>query len=308
MSWKDKLAIGIGALRLAILGDTRFGESHWDLERRGYERNIHWHKGPLVKAIFGGDCGLKGPVFNAVMDAIHAYRPNFAWLLGDLRYPDGIGDQGEYDAYIMGPFGDLGPQHVKTCLVPGNHDEYGDKKERHFMGRKLFERDDQRISYRNYYGAWIYDNAIVVWFDSTVYDVKLGDPEIQDRQETFVHNVLKDVRFKNLKKIVVAHAGVFSNGPHGKTHSNDYRKFELRSIRGFADYMVCGHDHLVQYVGLFRGSLGSTTKYFTSGAMAKKKPSKKVPLPMAGFIVFDANEMKVMEVDTPAGLTDIDEE
>lgn len=309
---KDKIAIGIGALRIAVFGDTRLGESTWDMEIKGYGENIHFCFQPLMRALFGGDAGLKGPILSAVLKKIREYEPCFMWLIGDHGYPKGILDQFLYDTLIVDHYNNLGPNHIMSYLVPGNHDSYGDKEERQFLGKKLFgNKDDGKISFRNFYGAWIYTNAMVVWFDSTVYDVKLGDPEIQERQEQFVHKILRDPRFRGLTKIVVAHAGVFSHGSHGNTHSNDYRKFELNSIRYYADYMICGHDHVLHKVGIFEKVInffGSKTlrktTYFTSGAMSKRKPSKKISSPQIGVVEFNNGVMNLLPVELPAGAID----
>lgn len=293
---KDKLKIGIGAIRLAVFGDTKWGERHWNLEKRGYDQNIFVEEDTFDNAVFGGDSGKCGPQRDAVMEALRAEGLERMIALGDLGYPDGVKDEAEYKLHISGLYADLGPNHKSSDLVDGNHDEYGSRSERAFLNKKLFTGSDGKIRKPNFYWARVYNNVMIVAFDSTVYDVKIGDPEIQERQEKFVHKVLRDSRFKHLYKIVIAHAGIYSRGSHGKTHSKDHEKFFKRSIMGQAHAMVCGHDHLIDFYGLV-----GDTEIWTSGAMSKIKDGEKLKA-RPGYVLFKAGKFSLKYVDVAVPL------
>lgn len=297
---KEKLKIGLGHLRIAVFGDVDgWGESRWESEVRGYEKNIHKEFGKLDRAVFGGDSGQPGEVRDAVVNALRHYKPRHIFLLGDIGYPVGITCEEEFDAMLARPFGDLGPQHISTDVIDGNHDAYGQKKERAFLARRL-KTPAGKIRRRNFYGASVYDNALVVWFDSSVYDVILGDPEIQDRQETFVERVMQDVRFKDLTKIVLAHHGVYSHGGHGDTNSRDYRKFFNRAFNDHECVMVTGHDHLID----FYGQVGKCV-LITSGSMSKLKPHGDFEA-HPGFVTFEDGSWSAVVADYPKSKNDED--
>lgn len=290
---KDKFKIVVGAVRIAVFGDVDgWGENHWDTEIRGYEENVLINPEVLDHAVFVGDTGKDGPQRDMIVGKIKEYSPKFVYLLGDVGYPIGVINEAGYKKNILKPFGNFGYLHKATYVVDGNHDAYGSSQERKFLARRVM-RKSEKITRPNFYWAESFANALVVAFDSTVYDVIVGDPEIQERQEAFVHRALRDVRFQGLYKIVVCHAGVFSNGAHGRTNSGAYDDFFARSIQGQADAMIAGHDHVVNEYGTVKG-----TRIFTTGAGSKLTSSKRLKA-LPGFLTMDYG---IFSVRTFAGL------
>jgi hypothetical protein len=285
-----KIKIALGHIRLAVFGDTKWGESHWKDEVKGYAVNCFREDRALDNAAFGGDHGQLGPQRDWIIRQLQRMSVRAMFLIGDHRYPDGVKTKKHFRDYIEIPFGDLGPQHISTDLVDGNHEAYGGKKERQLLADLLLLKDHGRIRRPNFYWARAYTNALVVAFDSTVYEVKIGDPEIQARQERFVHNVLRDPQMKRKTVIVIAHRSPYSFGSHGHTSSDDFREFFHRSIAGVAQFYVAGHDHYSDMIDHVSGVDLKGTRIFIAGAMSKIKNGgaiKAVP----GFAFFKDGAM-----------------
>jgi hypothetical protein len=291
--WK-KIRIAVGAIGVAVLGASA---SYWAYEKIGYEKNVHVFNERLDRVAYGGDGGIDTPQRAGVVKAIRQYAPKKVRLLGDVCYDVGCINEQAYQAHVAGPFGDFGPRHDETLLIGGNHSSYSLKQdERTYLLRKFQAGPIGKVRFDNYYGMHVYYNACEVYYESTVYDVKLGDPKIQKRQEEFVCKALADSRCDGKLKIVMTHQSAIGKGPRRNTKSGDYMDFDKRCIRGKADYVVSGHEHATLFSGRYSG-----TSYYIAGALAKLTVGKP------GYLTLDDGVIRIREVATaPTMATDDD--
>lgn len=293
---KGKAKIGLGAVALAVFGASA---SWWAHEKIGYERSVHVFNERLDKVVYGGDGGKSTPQRIGVVKSIRQYGPKKVRLLGDLCYDIGCVNEATYQEHVAVPFGDFGPGHSETLLIGGNHSAYSLKaSERGYLLKKFERGPIGKVRFDNYYGLHVYYNACEVYFESTSYDVRLGDPDMQKRQEKFVCMALGDVRCDGKLKIVLTHQAAVGKGPRGNTKSSDYRDFDKRCIQEKADYVLSGHEHSTIYSGTH-----GRARYFIAGALAKLTVGKP------GYLTLDDGRISEVFVNTtPTMATEEDEE
>lgn len=291
---KDKWKVGVGAVSLAVLGAAG---GYWAYEKIGYEGNVHVFNERLNHVVYGGDGGLDTPQRAGIVKSIAAYAPKKVRLLGDLTYPIGTRSEADYIAHIAVPFGDFGPQHTETLLVMGNHGFYSAKEsERHFLQKKFQSGPVGKVRFDNYYGMNVYYNACEIYYESTIYDVKVGDPDIQKRQEEFVCKAVNDPRCVGKTMIAITHQAAIGKGPRGNTKSGDYMSFDENCLRNKVDYVLSGHEHTTLYSGMY-----GRTQYFIAGALAK------LTVGSPGYLTLDDGVVRERLVGVKAYLVEEDD-
>jgi hypothetical protein len=250
----------------------------------------------LDHVVYGGDGGVDTPQRAAVVKAIRAYRPSKVRLMGDNCYAVGCIDKETTEKHVIIPFGDLGPQHDETDTTLGNHSFYGLGKERAYF-QKTFSKPVGKVRWDNYYKLKVYYNACEVFYESTVADVKVGSPDIEERQEDFVCKAVKDPRCAGKLMIGVTHQADRGKGKRGDSSSRRYREFGERCLHPNLDYVLSGHEH----ENIFSGRYGRAL-YFISGTLGKLKSGK------VGYLTLDNGVIRMQTVNTAPTMAEEEED
>lgn len=292
--WKDiksKIKMAVGAVGVTILGASA---AYWAYERQGYSGNVYDYGDEVLDhVVYGGDNGIVTAQRAGILSSIRAYAPKKIRLLGDLGYPSGLHSQKDEDLHVT-PFSVLAEE---TDMVLGNHSFYGISGERHFIQKKYSAGPVDGKRWDNYYTLKIYKNACEIKWESTTADVKLGDPEIQKRQEKFVCKAAVEPRCAGKIMIGLTHQAAIGRGYRGNTNSSDYMEFDEKCIRNNFDYVLSGHDHVQVYSGKFRRA-----HYIISGVLAKSEG------PFPGYLTLDNNKITIRRADVPITPAEEDED
>lgn len=294
-SAKDKVLLAVGAVALTTLGAAG---AYFAYEKMGYDKNVHVYNATLDHVVYGGDGGISTPQRLAIVKSIARYKPTAVRLLGDVCYPVGCVDWTTLWSNVYQPFGDFGDQHLDTQIIGGNHSSYSLKEdERNFMVKFFVDGKRGKVSFDNYYSLRIYNNACEVSYESTVYDVLVGDPPMQKRQEDFVCKALVDERCQGKLKIVLTHQAAIGKGKRGNTKSQAYMDFDQRCIRNQADYVLAGHEHEILYSGYY-----GKAHYIIAGSLAKL--TRTTP----GYLTLDDNTVSLRPLNTTPTWAEEDED
>jgi len=281
---KDKILMAVGAIALALFG--AFGW-YWNKEVRPYNENVLSYNIDAGTIVAVGDTGEVGKPRDHVRSLIKKECPHIILGLGDISYPDGVNSREEFNRDVDAFYNDICPKHFASLIVSGNHESYHtDKEKRDWLAGFMFPmKVFGNIVMPNYYYGVVFNNVCFLALESTVYDVKLGDPDIQDRMEKFAIRFLKDERCLGKKKIAFAHHPIYSSGEHGDATDKDYKAFYNTVLKGNVDYFLAGHDH---NVSIERNEAG--TQHAVSGSGAKLRPCQKNKsncISKNGYLVID---------------------
>jgi predicted phosphodiesterase len=283
---KNKFKMALGAVALAIFG--AFGW-YWNKEVRSYDQSIMSFNIDAGTIAAVGDTGEVGPKRDEVKKLLAAECPHIVLGLGDLSYPDGVNSLEEFERDVTDFYENICPKTFAALIVSGNHEGYNsDKSVREWLAGFMFPKKMfGSIVYPNYYYGVIFNNACFLGLESTVYDVKLGDPKIQARMETFANKFLSDKRCDGKKKIAFAHHPIYSSGDHGDATDKDYLSFYNKTLKGRVDYFLAGHDHNLSIEKTEDG-----TQHAVSGSGAKLREcqsNRPNCISAHGFISIDLN-------------------
>lgn len=250
----ERFKVAIGAIGLALFGAL----GYWGYERAGYEHNVLDFRGwDIGKTVIVGDTGQPGKIFDAVLASIKKECPS------TVLVTSGPSNEKEFKESIM-PFDALCPGHNITLIVSGNHGSYA-LKDREWLANRMFEiRFSSKVAYPNYYYGAVFADACVLAIETTVYDVLIGDPKIQERQEKFADKFLSDSRCEGKRKIAFGHHPIYSSGDHGNAADGDFIRFYMRSLVGKVAGYFAGHDH-----NLSAEKQDGITANFVSGSGSK---------------------------------------
>lgn len=267
MSWfkkaKDKIKIGVGTALLAIAGAAG---AYFTYEIIDYRHNVIEHNRSIGVAVFVGDTGQPGPHRDNVNRSISRLCPDHVFITGDISYPTGPNNADLFQRDVVGPYGDMCPGHKATILVNGNHEALNVvQKGRAWLAKNIFpKRNVGKVWFPNYYHASVFTDACVLSLETSVYEVLIGDPDIQKRQEKFAKKFLEDERCIGKRMIAMAHHPIFSSGTHGDSTRGEFIKFYRETLMGRVKYYVAGHDHNLSVERCEGG-----TCHFVSGAGSK---------------------------------------
>lgn len=211
-----------------------------------------------LKLCLLGDVGKDTVAQDVVARALRQEKCHDIYFLGDIIYPNGLKDAEDKDFdvrfYRFYQVLTQTDHRPKLNILLGNHDYRGNPD----AWINLAELHPEIHFPRRYYWKKI-DNLCLIVLDSNAEDFEEQETWLIQQRENWV-----DCRYL----IALAHHNLISKGPNYKTATPHVTNFYEKNILGFFDFLITGHEHVVEYVGEKK----STSLYISGagGAVAKK--------------------------------------
>jgi predicted phosphodiesterase len=212
----------------------------------------------VIKYCFLGDVGKDSVAQDLVTMGLEHEKCHEIFFLGDIIYPNGLKDAEDKDFEVrFNRFYEKltkKDHHPKLHIVLGNHDYRGNPD----VWTQLASVRPEIYAPSRYYWKKIKEFCFVV-LDSNAADFKEQEAWLKSQKEYW----------KNCgQRIALAHHSLISSGPNYKTASAKITSFYGDNIIGEFNFLLTGHEHVVEYMGKKRG----TAIYISGagGAVAKK--------------------------------------
>jgi predicted phosphodiesterase len=204
-----------------------------------------------LKLCFVGDMGKGSVAQLSVAQALKHEKCHEIYFLGDIIYPNGIQSSKDpaferlfYNYYKKLPQED---HHPKLHIILGNHDYSGLPD----AWLDVAKEHSEIVFPARYYWEKKEDLCLVI-LDSNGANFTEQTAWIET-QKKFWNNCES--------KIALAHHPLFTNGPNHVTASNEIKNYYESNILGKFDFLITGHEHVVENLGEIKG-----TRLLLSGA------------------------------------------